>query len=99
MTLPADLICFEPDFDRWLSGQDLTLARLLLNEPTVRLEDSDARRFEDALLAQMEVDGGNKTAIIAWLRIAYLRAKHLRDAGRTDVVSRTESQSTGCFFS
>lgn len=85
MTLPTDLIRFEPDFDRWLSGQDLALARLLKNEPTVRLEDYDARRFEDALLAQMEADGGNKTAIIAWLRIAYLRVKHLRDAGRTDL--------------
>ncbi len=87
MNLSTDLLRFEPEFDRWLSCQDMALARLLKNEPIVRLEDSDARRFEDALLAQMEADGGNKTAIIAWLRIAYLRVKHLKDEGRTDLPS------------
>ncbi|MDE2341967.1 MAG: tyrosine-type recombinase/integrase [Betaproteobacteria bacterium] len=87
MNLSTDLLRFEPEFERWLSGQDLALARLLKNEPIVRLDDSDARRFEDALLAQMEADGGNKTAIVAWLRIAYLRVKHLKDSGRADLPS------------
>ena len=53
MNLSTDLLRFEPEFERWLSGQDLALARLLKNEPIVRLDDSDARRFEDALLAQI----------------------------------------------
>ncbi|MDA8415598.1 MAG: tyrosine-type recombinase/integrase [Betaproteobacteria bacterium] len=87
MNLPVDLANFEPDFDRWLKSQDLALAKLLKNESVTGLEETDARRFEDAVLANLEENGGNKTTVIAWLRIAYLRVKHLRDAGRIDLPS------------
>lgn len=80
--LPAPLKIHAKGIEQWLAQSNLPLSSVLLTQiPGVATPEHESRQFEDALLALLDKDGGNKRQIISWLQITYIVIAALNEKG------------------
>lgn len=80
--LPVHLREHAKGLKQWLAQGDLPLSNVLLTQtPGVATAEHESRQFEDALLALLDKDGGNKRQVISWLQITYIVIAALNEKG------------------
>lgn len=80
--LPAPLKIHAKGIEQWLAQSNLPLSNVLLTQiPGVATPEHESRQFEDALLALLDKDGGNKRQVISWLQITYIVIAALNEKG------------------